>query len=125
MSDFARSADRVTTLCRLLVDPKLVRVAIRRRRSDDKWLVTVSARSRSGARGTVLDFPSVHERVEWALLGALDKAADLPGVDLTMSWSFSHPFGRIQDCNRDHDDLMLRREIATLLSGEREPGGQA
>lgn len=103
----------VLTLCRFLADPKKVRVGVRRK--GKQWSVFVATRA-CPTRG----YECTDERVERALIKALMLAEEgrMEGVDLSMSYSFPHPQGRIIDRERDEEDRRLMRYIAMLINGE-------
>lgn len=103
----------VLTLCRFLADPKKVRVGVRR--EGKQWSVFVTTRS-CPTRG----YAGTDERVERAVLKALMLAQEggMEGVDLSMSWSFPHPQGRIIDREGEHEDRKTAKYIAMLINGE-------
>jgi hypothetical protein len=104
----------VRTLCRLLVDPKKVRVAVRRR-ANANWLVTVTSRGEATIYGCGVADP----RVERALINALKLASanGMDGVDLSMSHSIPHPHGRFIEREREHEDRALAADVVRLING--------
>ena len=111
--------ERAKTLCRLLADPRKVRVSIRRH--EGEWIVSIFSRDMSVPHAATRGFSATDARPERALLDAL-AAADghMPGVDLSMGWSFAHPFGKVTDYEGEHEQLELLQEIADLLNGNYE-----
>lgn len=108
--------EHAKTLCRLIADPKKVRVSIRHH--EGVWTVSIFSRDPSVPYAKTRGFSASNMRPERALLDAL-AAADghMPGVDLSMSWSMPHPFGKVADHDREHDELQLLRDVADLLGG--------
>lgn len=79
-------------LARFRADPEKVRVSIRR--DGDVWIAAIESRVCGASAATYVgQHRFAYRAVVLALLAA--ERAELPGVDLSMGWTYEHPWGAV------------------------------